>query len=121
MDPLKPKNFRLEPSWFLEPEFKTKVLEHWPDRGGGGILDSWKHQQQCLRRFMKGWGANLRGQFRRERKMLLEGLQALDSKEGLCGLDNSEWRQRYDIEKALMQLYAAEEEYWRSDTLQTYL
>jgi hypothetical protein len=40
-------------------------------------------------------------------------MQKLDSKEGLVGLSEIEWRERYDLEKSLMHLYAAEEAYWQ--------
>jgi hypothetical protein len=92
-DPSRPKNFKLEPAWFLEPGFKDSVIEHWPVRRGGGVLDYWQRQQQKLRQFMKGWGANLRGQYRRDRKSPTGAMQKLDSKEGLVGLSEIEWRE----------------------------
>ena len=61
---LLPRPFRMEPSWFLIPQFKTKVLENWPVRSNQKILDFWKVQQQNLRKFMKGWTANIKGETR---------------------------------------------------------
>jgi hypothetical protein len=37
-DPYKPKNLRLEPSLFLELDFKSSVTHHWPARKPGNIL-----------------------------------------------------------------------------------
>jgi hypothetical protein len=42
----------------------------------------------------------------------LEELKRLDSKEGVCGLVESEWKERYELEKKMMQAYATEEAYW---------
>jgi hypothetical protein len=39
----------------------------------------------------------------------LPPFQKNDSKEGRVGLCDAKWRERYDLEKALMQSYAAEE------------
>ena len=36
---LSKRPFRMEPSWFLIPQFKTKVLEVWPVIHGQNILD----------------------------------------------------------------------------------
>jgi hypothetical protein len=44
---------------------------------------------------MKGWGANMRGQYKRGKKNLIDAMQRLDSKEGLVGLDDLEWREVY--------------------------
>jgi hypothetical protein len=42
-------------------------------------------------------------------------MQRLDSEEGLVGLDNGEWSERYKLEKSLMHLYGAEEMYWQKE------
>jgi hypothetical protein len=112
-DSLPQRTFRFEPSWFLEPDFKDEVIKHWPVRSGGVVLDTWQQQSQGLRKFLKEWGANLRGEYRRERKNLTNELQRLDSKEGLDCHNDAEWRERYKLEKALMQLFSAEEVYWQ--------
>jgi hypothetical protein len=61
---------------------------------------------------MKGWGANMRGQYKRDKKNLIDAMQRLDSKEGLVGLDDLEWREVYPRKsKALMQIHSAEKAY----------
>jgi hypothetical protein len=53
--PDKPRNFRMEPAWFQLPNFKSEVLNHWPNRTSPNILSCWQKQCQDLRRFLKGW------------------------------------------------------------------
>jgi hypothetical protein len=69
-------------------------------------MDFWHNQQVRLRRFLKGWGANFRGAFKKEKKFLMEELTRLDSKEGAGGLLESEWKERYELEKKMMLAYA---------------
>jgi mannosylglycoprotein endo-beta-mannosidase len=57
-------------------------------------------------------GANFRGAFKKEKKFLMEELAHLDSKEGAGGLLESEWKERYELEKKMMLAYATEEAYW---------
>jgi hypothetical protein len=64
----KPRNFRMELAWFQLHDFKSEVLNHCPNRTNPNILSCWQIQCQDLWRFLKGWGANLKGQFRRERE-----------------------------------------------------
>jgi hypothetical protein len=71
--PSSPEDFKTESSWFLDPSFKSEVRRHWPVRRGGGVLDYWHHQQVTLRRFMKGWRANFRGQHKRDKKIPYRG------------------------------------------------
>jgi hypothetical protein len=42
----------------------------------------------------------------------MEELTHLDSKEGAGGLLESEWKERYELEKKMMLAYATEEAYW---------
>jgi hypothetical protein len=111
--PDKPRNFRMEPAWFQLHDFKSEVLNHWPNRTNPNILSCWQIQCQDLRRFLKGWGANLKGQFRRERELYNGIIVRLDSRNEVVGLNDLEWRERYKAEKELMRLFAAEEAYWR--------
>ena len=37
-----PRPFRMEPSWFLLPNFKVSVLAKWPVHRNQRILDFWK-------------------------------------------------------------------------------
>jgi hypothetical protein len=54
--PNRPREFKMESAWFLDPDFKDEVKKRWPVRYRGGILDYWHNHQVSLRRFMKGWG-----------------------------------------------------------------
>jgi hypothetical protein len=68
-------------------------------------MSCWQKQCQDLRRFLKGWGANLKGQFRREREVHNGIMVRLDSRNEMVGLSDLEWRERYKAEKELMRLF----------------
>ena len=41
-------------------------------------LDKWHGNLVMLRQFLKGWGANIRGDYRREKEALLQQLREID-------------------------------------------
>lgn len=53
------KVFRFETSWLLVPRFKELVISKIPSRGDLYILEFWNNLLGSLRKFLKGWGANL--------------------------------------------------------------
>ena len=62
---------------------------------------------------MKGWGGNLRGDFRKKKEEVLHGIKAidaLDQKNGGSGLDEQE---RVGLETELENILEEEETYWQ--------
>jgi hypothetical protein len=47
--PSRPREFKMEYAWFLDPEFKVEVRKHWPVRYRGSVMDYWHNQQVRLR------------------------------------------------------------------------
>ena len=72
-------------------------------------LDRWNSSIALLRSFLRGWGVNLNGEYKRKKKVLLDQLKCLDSLADLQGLNYEEWSQRYSIEADLEQTYTMEE------------
>lgn len=69
----------------------------------------------ALRKFLKGYGANVRGEYRRRKSELLEKIRQMDFQGDVRGLNEEEWELRYKLEGELTELYKAEEIYWRGE------
>jgi len=65
-----------------------------------------------LRQFLKGWGANIRGDYRREKEALLQQLREIDEKVNVGDTHPILMRSRYK-EEELEKLMEAEELYWQ--------
>jgi mannosylglycoprotein endo-beta-mannosidase len=82
----------------------------------GSFFDAigfWHHQIGLLRRYLKGWGANLRRDLRFEKDSILQQIQELDFVADGIGLNDEGWMRRYHLEETLVNLYQKEEDYWR--------
>jgi hypothetical protein len=69
---------------------------------GGGphrcSIDRWYCIARGLRKFLKGWGANLGKERREFRQGLLQQVAALDATADATGLDEEGWDLRYHLE-----------------------
>lgn len=75
-------------------------------------LDVWHGALTAMRRFLKGWGANLRGEYKMRRGQILSKIQKIDEYEregGLCLESNGE---RHVLEMELERIMEEEEIYW---------
>jgi mannosylglycoprotein endo-beta-mannosidase len=82
----------------------------------GSFFDAigfWHHQIGLLRRYLKGWGANLHRDLRFEKDSILQQIQELDLVADGIGLNDEGWMRRYHLEETLVNLYQKEEDYWR--------
>jgi hypothetical protein len=102
-------HFHFEKQWLMEPDFKEVVINKIADiflsHKYRSALDMWHMVMTQLRKFLKGYGANLRGDIRR-RKAELGGLIAeLDKKADTGQMRGEEWSQRYSLEEELAKIY----------------
>lgn len=119
----KQKRFFFEKKWFEQENFLEVVQEKWKEIGSKTpvniySLDNWNGRLVVLRQFLKGWGANTNGKFRKEKWVILDLLSKVDNKAEELGLCTEEWLYRYRLERDLEKMYAMEENYWhqRGDT-----
>jgi hypothetical protein len=78
-------------------------------------LDKWHGCVDALRNFIKGWGRNVKGEYRRKMNELMEQIQYIDEEmlvQGGC-VDDESWRKRYQLECELEKLMENEELYWQ--------
>jgi hypothetical protein len=97
----------------LIPEFKVVVFcniaEIFFFHKYRSDLDMWQIVTAQLRRFLRGYGANIRWYHRRWKQGLLEKLKLLDEKAENDGLLESEWIKISVVEEELVQVYKLEE------------
>jgi mannosylglycoprotein endo-beta-mannosidase len=103
----------MEPHWFSTPNFVDTVMAKWPRRENQNILDFWKIQQNALRKFLRGWAINIKSVQRRQKEELTNELKNLNTLGDAGLLEEEVWQRRYKLEADMMQIYAAEEEYWQ--------
>lgn len=64
------KKFRFEVAWSTQENFKERTISKWPQSGLMEIQDYWKVMKILLRKFLKGWGANICSQMNRDKYFL---------------------------------------------------
>lgn len=113
---VKSRQFHFGKHWFLQEGFKALVIqkrgEFYLSMGAGNSLDNWQDCVRKMRKFLKGWGANIWGTTRKKKQELLQLIQELDSRSEGHDLTALEWR-RYQLEEELIEVYRAEELYWQ--------
>jgi len=83
----KKKGFSFENSWLKHEDFLPKIREIW----GKHVITYCAVEKWCIKlgrvkKFLKGWGQNLRGQVRRYKHRLQEDLGKLEEMEELSCL-----------------------------------
>jgi hypothetical protein len=73
----------------------------------------WKEMKKSMRQLNKGMGANMDGEMKREREMLLRKIKIMDNKAKLMGLSEEDWGERYKMEGQLEDIFAYEEQVWQ--------
>jgi mannosylglycoprotein endo-beta-mannosidase len=110
--------FFFENSWLTLPGFSDLIQAKWgsfiPAQGiYFDAIGFWHYQIGLLRWYLKGWGANLCRDSRREKDTILQQIQELDLVADGVGLNDEGWMRCYHLEETLVNLYLKEEDYWR--------
>jgi hypothetical protein len=99
------RQFYFEKQWCQMDGFLKLVDNKWgetknkcPDNVYS--LDKWHGCVALLRNFLKGWGRNVRGDYRRKKNELMEQIQCIDGEMPAQGggADAERWRKRYQLE-----------------------
>ena len=76
-------------------------------------MDKWHGLISNLRKMLKGWGNNLRGDFRRKKEELLARIKSLDDLLTSDEATGNEGEERSRLESELEALFEEEEIYWQ--------
>lgn len=107
------KQFRFEVAWLTQEGFREKLKEKWPVRGGLEIQDYWRHIKSEIRKFYRGWGANLSSQMKKDKEDLKFKIRKLDEGADLGILTPAQWKERYQLEEEQEKIYSYEEIQWK--------
>lgn len=108
-DMMRTKSFRFELGWFQHPGFREQLMRVWPVRLQKGVLDYWHLLMPCIRRWLRGWGANKTSDTKKHRKLIEHKLREIDAKAEDRELFYHEWSERYELEKEVEKIYFLEE------------
>lgn len=111
------RQFFFEQQWLTQEGFKEGVIKRWngvreKSTDGEYSVDTWHKCVKGAKQFMKGWGNNQRGEYRRKKQSLLDKLKELDARSENDLMTEELWEERYRVEAELEKVYA-EELYWQ--------
>ena len=86
--------FTFETSWINHPDFVPKINGIWEKLvSGKSVVDVWVIELKRVKKFLKGWGINLKGQSKRYKRVLQEELLVSEQKEESLSLLKKSARQ----------------------------
>jgi len=80
------RQFFFERQWCSEANFSQEIEDRWADckrkwPEHAYSMDKWHGGISNLRSFLRGWGNNLRGEYRKKKNNLLSIIQNIDNRE----------------------------------------
>ena len=109
----KNKTFSFENSWFKQEDFLPKIQEIWGRKvTASSAVERWYIKINRVKKFLKGWGLNLKGQVRRYKHLLQDELTKLEKREESSSLPADLLDKKTFIQTELQKLLEEEEEYW---------
>lgn len=112
------RTFKFERQWIRKDNFIPLVTEKWGAARAYNArktysLDRWQDKVGSLRRFLKGWGGNLKGDFKRRKEEVEIQIRNMDSIEQYEGLTDVQYQERYRLEEELESIITEEQIYWQ--------
>jgi hypothetical protein len=110
--------FFFENNWLLHQGFRPLISQKWTklkDRRpeGSYSMDGWHGSLVSIRRFLRGWNRQKRGEQNKIKHDLLLKLKNLDAVLDMNDKLPLNWNERYRVERKLEQVYHMEEVYWQ--------
>jgi hypothetical protein len=114
--------FSFETAWLKHEEFLPKMKEIWEKPvHAKNAADRWYIKVNRIKKFLKGWGNNLKGQTRRYKMVLKNELDELEKIEEDASLPVHLLERKTFIQTELMRLLEEEEMYWHKRSNETWL
>jgi hypothetical protein len=109
----KTKQFFFETSWVKHPDFIPKVKEIWGKHViASSAVEKWGIKLNRVKKFLKGWGMNIRGHNRKIKAILQEELMLLEKEEENSPLPAHLLNTKTFIQTTLLRILEEEELYW---------
>jgi hypothetical protein len=114
--------FSFETAWLRHEEFLPKMKEIWEKPvHAKNAAERWYIKVNRIKKFLKGWGNNLKGQTRRYKMVLKNELDELEKIEEDVSLPVHLLERKTFIQTELMRLLEEEEMYWHKRSNETWL
>lgn len=82
-------------------------------RRGASAVDVWHTYSSSLRQYLKGWGSNQRGEYKRRKMEQMSKIEQMDIAAEQGDLTLEMWEERYKLEYLMEELFNEEEIYWQ--------
>jgi hypothetical protein len=118
----KAKQFCFETSWLKYPEYTEKISEIWNrEITTKNAMEKWCIKMNRVKKFLKGWGQNIKGRNRRYKNILKNELTEIEKKEEEENLTVIMLRRKNFIQTELWRVLEEEEIYWHKRSNQNWL
>jgi hypothetical protein len=108
----KTKQFCFETSWIKHPEYHKKVQEIWEKEvTAKNAVEMWYIKLNRVKKFLKGWGINIKGQNKRYKEILQKELGEIEKMEEVT-LTAQILERKTSIQTELLKILEEEELYW---------
>jgi len=98
---------------FKHPDFLDKVKEVWDKPCyATSACDRIQAKMKRFKQYFKGWGFNLQGENRKNKKQIQQDLLSLEQQEETCLLSLRQCQKKVDIQSQLLSMLEEEELYW---------
>jgi hypothetical protein len=105
--------FKFELGWLLRDGFMEMVRGIWTNtRVGETPMERWQGKIRRLRQHLRGWAKNVSGQYKKEKKEILNTLDGLDKKAENTPLQPEELNLKNCLNNRLAQMLREEELKW---------
>jgi hypothetical protein len=105
--------FKFELGWLLREGFMDMVWDIWTNTVvGDSPMERWQGKICRLRQFLRGWAKNTSGQYKKEKKEILNELDRLDKKAEHTPLQAEEISVKKCLNNRLAHLLREEEIKW---------
>jgi hypothetical protein len=109
----KSTNFSFELSWLRQEGFIDMVKNEWRSiHNEPRLIETWQKKIWHMRQFLRGWARNLSGNYKKEKKCLLDIIDSLDIKAESVPLNESERICKKEANERLLSLRRDEESKW---------
>jgi hypothetical protein len=102
--------FKFELGWLLRDEFIDMIRDLWSNTTIGHTpMKRWQEKIRRVRQYLRGWTKNVSGQYKKEKKEIMNILDDLDKKAETSALETHERDLKQFLNNRLAELLREEE------------
>ena len=107
------KPFKFELCWFLREDLADVVKKVWDSSFlGNNTASRWQNRFRKLRKTLKGWNLNYVWFYKKQKKVLVDAIDAIDRESEVVGLSSEKYNTRKELDAKLRKIYKEEEVMW---------